>query len=197
MNGPPGTKPAPAGTGAGGTRYAALLRAVNLGPHNKVGMGALRDLATQLGLAYPRTLVQSGNLVFAAGTRSPGALERLLEGALKEQLGLDTTVLVRSAAEWMTIVAGNPFVEQAGSDPSHLVVMVLRDDPAGEALSTLREAMKGAEAIRPGGRHLYLYYPDGIGRSKLTTTLIEQKLSTRGTARNWNTVLKLAALLQD
>ena len=94
------------------------------------------------------------------------------------------------------LIAANPFPEQAASDPAHLVLMgTLRDAPsAGGREDALRAAIKGREIVQARGRHLYIVYPDGIGPSKLTGGVIERALSTRGTARNWNTVLKLAAL---
>jgi uncharacterized protein (DUF1697 family) len=72
--------------------------------------------------------------------------------------------------------------------------MSLKGAPGREHVTALEKAIVGREVIRAGGRHLYIVYPDGIGRSKLTNALIEQKFGTQGTARNWNTVLKLAAL---
>ena len=92
------------------------------------------------------------------------------------------------------IIAGNPFRDEAARDPSHLVVMVFKDDVIPSRVDALRAAVAGPEVIRAGGRHAYITYPNGIGRSRLTSVLIEKTLGTRGTARNWNTVLKLDAL---
>jgi uncharacterized protein (DUF1697 family) len=94
------------------------------------------------------------------------------------------------------IIANNPFPDAAANDPSHLIVMFLKGPPTTEAVKTLQAAIKGSEVISADGRQLYMIYPDGMGQSKLTGTLIERKLATRGTARNWNTVIKLAALTQ-
>ena len=91
-------------------------------------------------------------------------------------------------------MTANPFPAEAKSDPGHLVVMCLKSAPGREAVSALQQAISGREVIRAKGREAYIVYPDGIGRSRLTTALIEKKLGTRGTARNWNTVMKLAAL---
>ena len=175
--------------------YVALLRGINVGGHAKVAMADLRDLLSELGLANPRTLLQTGNLVFEAEGTTPAALERLLEQQAAERLALRTDFLIRTADDVARVLAGNPFPEQAQRDPSHLVVMFLRTAPAPAAVDALRAAVKGRETIHAVGTHAYLTYPDGIGRSRLTNTLVESKLGTRGTARNWNTVLKLAALL--
>ena len=103
---------------------------------------------------------------------------------------------MRTAEEWRTIIADNPFRRQAKDDPARLLLILLKTAPTETRLSALKAAIKGRETVRPNGRELYVVYPDGIGRSKLTIALIERKLATRCTARNWNTVLKLQALAE-
>lgn len=171
----------------------ALLRAVNVGGRNAVAMADLRRFLSDLGLHEPRTLLQSGNAVF--GSASPArSLEARLEAEAIARLSLGVDFLVRSAAEWASIVTDNPFPEQAKTDPGRLVVTVLKQAPTPAAVKALQAAVVGRETMRASGRHLYVVYPDGMGRSKLTHGLIEKSLGTRGTARNWNTVLKLAVL---
>jgi uncharacterized protein (DUF1697 family) len=177
--------------------YVALLRAVNIGSHKKVAMADLRDLVAQLGFNDPRTLLNSGNLVFRAAARQTKHLERLLEIEANKRLGLSTEFFVRNADEWEAIIAGNPFPDEAKRDPGHLVVHCLKEPPPAANVRALRSAIIGRETIQAGHRHLYMVYPDGIGRSKLTNAFIERKLGAAGTGRNWNTVLKLAARLSD
>lgn len=177
------------------TTHVALLRAVNLGGHNKVAMADLRRLLTELGFSGVRSLLQSGNLVFDARGHTSTRLEQLLETAASERLGLDTEFFVRTAREWSAIAAGNPFPRDAKRDPARLLVMFLKRAPARGAVMALRRGLSGREALRARGKHVYIFYPDGIGRSRLTNTVIETRLGTRGTGRNWNTVRKLAALL--
>jgi len=110
------------------TVHVALLRGVNVGGRNTVAMADLRALAADLGFAEPRSLLQSGNLVFASRPSGPD-LEVRLERALAERLGLATDVIVRSADEWLAAVAANPLPEMARDDPSHLVVMPLKSAP--------------------------------------------------------------------
>jgi len=178
------------------TVHIALLRAINLAGRNPVAMADLRDLLSQLGFQEPRSLLQSGNLVFRSDARSTAALERTLEAEAARRLGLETAFFVRSAAEWKTIVASNPFPEEARRDPQRLLAVCLKDAPGAANVRALREAISGREVVRTEGRTAYIVYPDGVGRSKLTTALLEKKLGTRGTGRNWNTVLKLAAAAQ-
>jgi uncharacterized protein (DUF1697 family) len=176
--------------------FVALLRAVNLGPHNKISMADLKTLAEGCGLSGVKTLLQSGNLVFEVKGKTPAALEKVLEGALANELGLKTPVVVRSAAEWRAALAENPFPKEAKSDPSHLLVMPLKAKCEKAALAELVKVIPGREQVKLGGQQLYLVYPDGIGESKLTSALIEKKIGVSGTARNWNTAQKIAALLE-
>jgi uncharacterized protein (DUF1697 family) len=190
------TKPGGAGK-AGGTAttsYVALLRAVNLGGRNAISMADLREMAEDLGLTDGKTLLQSGNLVFKSTRQSDAALERMLQAETDKRLGLQTDFFVRDGREMAAIVSANPFREQAERDPGHLVVLFLKDVPKPDDVRALEVAIPGREIVRASGRHLYVVYTDGIGRSRLTNVLIEKKLRTRSTGRNWNTVLKLAAL---
>jgi uncharacterized protein (DUF1697 family) len=174
--------------------YVALLRAVNVGGRNKVAMAELRELAAAIGLADPRTLLQSGNLVFESDGRTAAVLETMLEAECRKRLNVAADFIVRTADEWSKIIHANPYPDAAERDPSHLVVMPLKEAPAAAAIQALREAIKGRETLHAIEKQLYLVYPDGIGTSKLTNTVIERKLGIRGTARNWNTVVKLAVL---
>lgn len=176
--------------------YIALLRAVNLGSHNKVSMADLKVLLTELGMKNPQSVVQSGNLVFESTTRVTGQLETLLAAGAAKRLGLDTLFYVRTATEWQQAIADNPFPKEARLDPGHTVLMCLKDAPSPAAVKALQDAIKGREVVKAKGRHAYFLYPDGMGRSRLTMPLIEKKLGTTGTARNWNTVLKLGALTE-
>lgn len=179
------------------TTHIALLRAINVGGHEPVAMADLRALLADLGLTGVRSLLASGNLVFASGRGAGPALERWLEAEAGRRLSLDTDIFVRTAAEWHAAVARNPFREAAQRDPGHLLLVALKDAPAAARVKALQDSITGREVLRVVGREAYIVYPDGVGRSKLTGARIEKALSTRGTGRNWNTVLKLDALVRD
>ncbi len=178
-------------------RVIALFRAVNVGGR-MVRMADLKDLLLELGLKDPQTLLQSGNAVFgldaSAARGTPAALEARIERALLAKTGIQSDTFVRTAAEWDAAISANPF-DEARSDPSHMVLTTLRAEPSEAAVDALRASIKGPEIIHAHGRALYVVYPDGQGQSKLTNVVIERTLDTRGTARNWNTVLKLQALV--
>jgi uncharacterized protein (DUF1697 family) len=177
--------------------YVALLRAVNVAGHNSISMADLKAVAAGAGLGEPRTLLQSGNLLFESPARSSAGLEKVLETALAKELSLKTPVVVRSLAEWRAAIAANPHESEARKDPGHLLLMPLKGKPAAAAVAALQGAIVGRETVSAVGNALYLIYPDGVGRSRLTSSLIEKKMGVAGTARNWNTVLKVLAALEQ
>ncbi len=178
----------------GATTHIALLRAINVGGHKKIAMADVRDFIAALGFHDARSILQTGNLIFRSDGRTNADLERLLEAKARQRLNLDTTFFVRARRELDAIITRNPFPDEAESDLSHLVVIFLKDTPGAPAVSALQAAIEGPEVVRADGKQLYVVYPAGIGRSRLALSLIEDKLGTRGTGRNWNTVLKIAAL---
>lgn len=178
------------------TLYIGLLRAVNLAGRNRVKMADLRRFMTDLGMEEVRSLLGSGNLVFRSDVEKPGRLESLLEEEAAERLGLETDFFVRTADEWRAIVAANPLPDESERDPRRFLVYVLKEAPGPKEVKVLQEKITGSEVVRAEGRQLYVVYPDGIGRSRLTSSVIERALGTRGTGRNWNTVLKLEALAE-
>lgn len=180
------------GSGLEVKRVVGLLRAVNVGGR-KLLMADLKRIVGEAGFDAPATLLASGNVLF--GTRlSPEAAERRLEAAIHGDLGLAADVMVRDLAQLRAVLAANPFTRQAKEEPSRLMSMFLTGEPQGD-LAVLEAACIAGEAVRPGPGCLYIWFPDGAGTSKLTNTLIERRLKVRGTARNWNTVNKLAGLL--
>jgi uncharacterized protein (DUF1697 family) len=175
-------------------RVAGLLRAVNVGGR-KLLMADLKRIAGEAGFESPSTLLASGNVLFGT-TLSSAAAGAKLEAAIQKDLGLATDVMVRDLAELKAVIAANPFLRQAKEEPSRLMALFLTGEPQGD-VGLLESACVGGEEIKAGPGCLYMWFPDGAGASKLSAGLIERRLKVRGTARNWNTVNKLAALLTE
>lgn len=172
----------------------AFLRAVNVGGTAKIAMADLKALAEDIGLADPKTLLQSGNLVFDAAGGSAAALETLLEREIAKRFGVETDVMVRTARELKAAMERNPFAKEAKSDPARLHVHFLKAPATAAAVASLSRAIKGGEIVKGAGGDVFLYYPDGAGASKLTNAVLERHLGARGTSRNWNTIGKLAEM---
>ena len=163
------------------TRCVALLRGVNVGGHRRVPMAQLREVLTAAGLADVQTYLQSGNAVFTSDL-PPAELEQLAHRAIRDGMDVETTVLVRTAAELADVVRDNPWPERASS-PTQLHALFLTAAPR-VVPDTSRYAPEEAE-VR--GRVAYLWYAHGAGRSKLQLPLPD----VDATARNWRTVLAL------
>ncbi len=163
--------------------FVALLRAVNVGGTGALPMAELAALAAGLGFDEVRTYIQSGNIVFKSALPE-SQIRAKLENALAVKMGKAVAVLVRTGAELRAILAANPFPK---ANPSQLAVVFLSEAPPAGVLKKL--VIPGGEEVRLHGREVFVHYPDGMGRSKLKLA----PLGT-GTARNLNTVAKLAAL---
>lgn len=175
------------------TVYVSMLRAVNVGGSSRIKMDALQRVYESLGFADVRTLLQSGNVVFRSTLDDRERLVKRIVQELERQLGLRIEVILRTLAEIASIVERGP-VLSARADPSKLLVMFLASVPSAAAQAALLKWHKNKELpemLELRGPEIYLYYPDGVGRSKLTNAVIENKLDTWGTARNWNTLVKL------
>jgi len=156
-------------------------------------MTDLRNFLAQLGMEDVRSLLQSGNLVFGSKVRTGAELERFLETEAHDRLSLDVDFFVRTPDEWKSIIRQNPFRKEAERDPGHLIVLFLKSAPGVDDIVALQAAIRGPEIVRAKGKQAYIYFPDGQGRSKLTTGILEKHMG-RGTGRNWNTVLKLGIM---
>jgi uncharacterized protein (DUF1697 family) len=171
------------------TVYVSMLRAVNVGGHGRLTMDALKEAYVDVGLGQVRTLLQSGNVLFTSRLKDRDALAKRISQELERRFGLEIEVIVRTLAEVRTIVERGPV--SARADPAKLHVMFLSRVPSAKGAAALVKEHKGPEMIEIRGPEIYLYYPNGMGRSKLSTAVLERRLETSGTARNWNTLKKL------
>jgi uncharacterized protein (DUF1697 family) len=172
----------------------SMLRGVNLGGHNQIKMDALRALYQSLELKDPQTYVQSGNVVFKAQERKLVRLAEQIENAIEKQFGFRPGVVLRTASDLKDVVARNPFAKRRGIDPRKLGVVFFNQAPAEEACDDVLRMKAKAEEVHISGREFYIYFPNGMGQSKLFAA-IAGKLKS-GTTRNWNTVTKLLEMAE-
>jgi uncharacterized protein (DUF1697 family) len=177
-------------------RCAALLRGVNLGGR-KLLMSDLAEICTEVGLEAPRTLLASGNVVFTTDS-SVVDVEASLEAALA-RFGLKTDVLVRDGAELDQVIRANPFGDAVRDHPSHVLVTFHRRPFPPDALERLRAAHAGPEQVVAINRELFVDYNgrEQMRASTLLAGMRKARLPAIATARNWNTVMKLAEILRS
>ena len=174
----------------------SMLRGVNVGGHNKIKMEALRALYESLGLRDAQTYVASGNIVFRTKAQSFTALAKRIESAIEQNSGFRPRVILRTTSELKDAVARNPFRTRRGIEPDKLLVMFLESHPAAEALEQVLKIKAAPEEMHIHGREVYLYFPNGMARPKLSWVTVEKKLKTAGTGRNWNSVIKLLEIAE-
>lgn len=177
---------------AAGT-WVALLYSVVLGEGRRVEMAALRAMAEEVGLREVRTLAATGNLVFF-GAGPATELQGALEAAFATRFGRHVDIILRSAAGWRRLVAGNPFVEAAEAAPATVHVRVMRAPIAAEAMARLEQVRAHAERLTAVDGDLWLHLPAGFAASRLAAAAGGARMGV-GTFRNWNTTRRLGAML--
>jgi uncharacterized protein (DUF1697 family) len=177
------------------TRYVALLRGINVGKAHQLGMPRLSELLTARGHANVRTHLRSGNVVLDSPLPEV-ELAADLTGAIEAEFGFAVPVVVRTGAEIDAVVAGNPLAGVA-TDPARYLVTFMAEPPDRALVDTLPPAAEGGGEYLVRGRELYLWLPDGIQGTPLASWKWDALLGRPGTARNWNTVTKLARLAAE
>lgn len=171
--------------------WVCLLRAVNLGPHNKVPMAALRKAMEAAGFHDVRTYVQSGNVVARSALQSAGEVAEVVAGLVSGQFAVDSPVVVRTGAQLSRAIARNPFPEAARERPRLLHLVFLAETPDAGHVAALQDHELARDSCRVDGDSLYVDYREGVHGSKMTPQLLARLLGVEGTARNWRTVTAL------
>ena len=176
--------------------WVALLYSIVLAPGRRVVMADLRALAGELGLAEPRTLLATGNLVFA-GDGEARALEARLERAFAARFGRHVDIIIRDAAAWPRLMAGNPFPEASEREPARVAVRVMRAPAGADVAARLAPYCAVGERIAVVDGDLWVHLPNGIGASRLSGAITPARAGGAGTFRNWNTVRRIGSLLAE
>ena len=176
--------------------HISLLRGINVSGQKTIRMADLKNLYDALGFSDVRTYVQSGNVVFAAANPDPAALAASIEAHIRQTFGFDVSVFIRSAQDFQGLLKANPFLNGRSEDPAKLHVTFVYAPPAATRLSALEKPAAGNDEFLVAGREIFLFCPDGYGRTKLSNTFFEKKLGVPATTRNWNTINALLQMAQ-
>jgi uncharacterized protein (DUF1697 family) len=179
------------------TVYVCLLRGINVGGNKRMKMHDLRAMLDSLGIPDAQTILQSGNVVFRSDESDAAKLAAKIEAGIHDKFGFDSRIILRTAAEFRQVMTAHPFSADQLTDEAKLLVMFLEESPQSETIATLMETHSGPEVMHIIGHEAFIFYPDGMGRSKLTNNLIEKHLKVAGTGRNWKTVNKLNDLAAE
>lgn len=177
-------------------KMLSMLRGINVSGQKKIEMKALKALYEATGFRDVITYIQSGNVVFSAPGISPEKTARQIEEAIAGKFGFQVPVIIRTHNEMGVLLSANPFLQEAGIDHTKLHVTFLADYPSPENLEKLHRINAGTDQFIIAGKEVYIYCPEGYGRTKLTNQLFEQKLKITATTRNWKTVQELHQRIQ-
>jgi uncharacterized protein (DUF1697 family) len=177
--------------------YVAMLRGINIGPHKRIKMEALRKSFEALGFEQVKTYIQSGNVIFKAGKASAIALGKKIEARIVSDFGFSASVIVRTSDELGEIIAANPFLKQRGIEYEKLHVTFLSEIPAAPALKKLADFTVAPDQLRCVGREIFLHLPNGFSGSSLWKVPWEKALAVVTTTRNWRTVNAIHQMCLD
>ena len=178
----------------------SMLRGINVSGQKTIQMAELKAFYESLGYTRVTTYVQSGNVVFDSADQDVSALAGSLEKEITRRFGFSVGVIVRHSADFGRIIASNPFVTHRNEDPHRLHVTFLSALPSAVALNNLKESKDSKEPIDTtdeyflSGTEIFLFCPNGYGKTKLSNSFFEKKLSVLATTRNWKTVTALYSL---
>jgi len=175
----------------------SMLRGVNLGPHNRIKMDALRALYESLKLEDPRTYVQSGNVIFRTKEKNHAQLAKKIQDAIERKFKCRPEVILRTTDELRKAIAASPFAERPELEPGKILVTFLEAEPPKETHAAFDRFKDYPEEVHLKDRELYIYFPNGSGRSKLPWSSVEKLLKVTGTARNWNSVTKMLEMAEE
>lgn len=170
-----------------------MLRGVNVSG-KIIRMAELISLYESLDLMNVETYVQSGNVVFDSATQDTSKMIANLESQIERTFGYAVSVFLRDNNDLLRIIDGNPFIKERQADPDKLYVTFLYKAPSRLQMSNLMAPNSGADEYLPGNDEIFVFCPNGYGRTKLSNTFFEKKLKMPATTRNWKTVNALYQL---
>lgn len=171
--------------------YISMLRGINVSGQKKINMEELRALYETLGFKNPKTYIQSGNVIFECSESNVSSMISKIERGIKKSYGFEVPVQIRTKTDLQRLIDNNPFAKK---DTGKLHVTFLSGVALESSANELIKFKSDSEEFVVSGREIYLFCPDGYGKSKLSNNLFERKLKLSATTRNWKTVNKLLEL---
>jgi uncharacterized protein (DUF1697 family) len=166
--------------------------------HNKIKMTDLSALYKKLGFKDAETFIQSGNLIFTNIENEPvKEMTSKIEKAINQKFKYNIPVLIRTEEEMRKIVATNPFLNEKNFDPSKMAVIFLYEEPLTDQIDRVKNIDYPPDKFKIIGREIFIYCPNGFGKTKIYTGFFENKMKVVGTGRNWNTINTLLKIAEN
>jgi uncharacterized protein (DUF1697 family) len=177
--------------------FISMLRGINVSGHNKVGMADLKYLFETLNFRHPLTYVQSGNVVFDTSEKNTAKIHTLIETGILKSFGFPVSVIIRDTNDFHRIITNNPFLKKRDEDPTKLHVTFLLEPPQNSDLHKLPSSPNDSDEYIIDNKEIFIFCPNGYGRTKLNNNFFEKILNTSATTRNWNTVNALYKMASE
>jgi uncharacterized protein (DUF1697 family) len=177
--------------------YISMLRGINVSGQKKIRMAELQGLYETLGLANLQTYVQSGNVIFDSPEPDASKLKELIEARIEGAFGYQVFVFIRDSEDFRRIIASNPFLGMRNEDPNKLHITFLYRPPSPAAWEVLKAPEGETDEFVRGEKEIFLFCPNGYGRTKLSNSFFERKLGVPATTRNWKTVNALHMMANE
>ena len=174
--------------------YISMLRGINVGKHKMIKMDELKDLYRSFNFKDIKTYVQSGNVIFRYQNAPQSELAAKIQNKIKETFGFDVSVIIRTKGEFKKIIFDNPFKNE---DTGKLHVTFLPNIPDKKFINEMKTVKDESEKFYISLKEIYLFLPDGYGRTKFNNNFFEKKLKLDATTRNWKTVNKLLEIAKE
>ena len=179
------------------TTYISILRGINVSGQKLVKMDVLRKAYENLGFRNVATYVQSGNVIFTGNSVNLNELAQTITRQIAKDFGFDVPVIVLSFDNLKQIIDGNPFLKDSDKDITFLHVTFLSSKPQKFDINAIEDKKLSGEEISISDSAVYLYCPNGYGKSKLSNSFLETKLKVGATTRNWKTTNELLKIAQQ
>ncbi len=165
--------------------------------HNSIKMTELAKLYIDLGFNDAETYIQSGNVIFSSDDKiSVPSLAANIEKAILERFSFNVPVMIRTNKELGDLFSSNPFLNEINFDPSKMAVLFLHDKPTEAQIQKVADIDYPPDKFKIIGKEIFIYCPNGFGRTKLYTNFFENKMKVIGTARNWKTITTILELAE-
>lgn len=179
------------------TTYISILRGINVSGQKLIKMDALRKLYEDLGFHNITTYVQSGNVIFSGNNVNPNELAQIIAKQIETDFGFDVPVIVLTIDNLKQIIDSNPFLKDSDKDTTFLHITFLSSNPQKNNFTAIEEKKLSGEEISFADNAVYLYCPNGYGKTKLSNSFLETKLKVGATTRNWKTTNELLKIAQE
>jgi uncharacterized protein (DUF1697 family) len=173
----------------------SFLRGINMTGHNSLRMSDLRELYIKLGFTDAETYIQSGNVIFSSD-EFVRDISLKIENAILERFSYKIPVMVRTVQEIKDLFSGNPYINEEKFDPSKMAVLFLHEKPVSSQLDKVKNINYPPDRFEIKDREIFIYCPNGFGRTKLYTNFFENKMGVVGTARNWKSITTILDLAE-